>query len=148
MRKSIKFLGALGVAGLVAAGGSAFTAGNTGVAGTAHVGGYSDASVTGAAVSDIAYTYSTDRTTVNVVTFTLSADLAGATPIAEVQLGTSTSPWKTCTYTADAPEHGTNPVVADVPGTIVCTWSPGSPTVDNSHLTLVVRDGATHLTSS
>jgi len=136
MHKSIKFLGMLAVAGLIAAGGSAYTASNTGAAGMAHVGGYSSATVTGAAVSDIAYTYSADRATVNKVTFTLSADLAGGNQIAEAQLGDSTSTWQPCVYTAASET------------TIVCTWSPGSPTADNSHLTLVVRDGDTHLTSS
>ena len=146
MRKSIKLLGALGVAGLVAAGGSAFTAGNTGVAGTAHAGGYSDATVTGAAVSSIDYTYSADRTTVNVVTFTLANDLTGTTPIAEARLNSST-PWNACTYTADVPAV-IEPASPDVPATIVCTWSTGNLTTDNSHLTLAVRDGDTALTSS
>jgi len=150
MRKSIKFLGALAVAGLVTAGGSAFTAGNTGVAGTAHVGGYSNAAVTGADVSDIAYTYSTDRTTVDVVTFTLASDLTGVNPIAEAQLGTPASAWQTCAYTPDVAAHGTEPVIPDVPGTIVCEWSTGNLTTGNTNLTLVVRDGDTsgHLTSS
>jgi hypothetical protein len=59
MRKSTKLIGAVAVAGLVAAGGSAFTgSGLTNNAGSAqYVGGTVSQSVTGATLSTVAYSF-------------------------------------------------------------------------------------------
>ena len=140
-------LGTLAVAGLVAAGGSAFTDANTGVAGTAHAGGYSNATVTGANVTDIAYTYNADFSTVNKVTFTLASDLVGTSPIAQARLAPANA-WNPCVYTKDVPATTGEVPTPDVPGTIVCTWSTDNLTSANTNLALVVRDGDTHLTSN
>ena len=83
MRKSIKFLGALAVAGLVTAGGSAYTAtGVTNNAGaTRFIGGTVNQSVTGATLSTIAYTFSdATNTAVTVITLTFADATNGATP--------------------------------------------------------------------
>lgn len=139
MRKSTKLFGAVAVAGLVAAGGSAFTNSNSAIANQVHVGGYSTTTVTGADVSDIAYTYSPDRSQVDAIVFKLAVPLVAATALAEVQVGSSVSPWKPCVYDAAA-----------VPKpTITCTFvAPIVPTVSNTNVTLVVRDNAAPLTSS
>jgi hypothetical protein len=73
MRTSIKFLGALAVAGLVAAGGSAFTASNTVAAG--QVVGYGSTTITGATVSSMHYTLNDTGTNVNSVTLVLAGDM-------------------------------------------------------------------------
>ena len=61
MRNSIKFLGALAVAGLVAAGGSAFTASNTV---DPSVAGYGTSTVSGAIVSSVHHTLAADGVTI------------------------------------------------------------------------------------
>jgi hypothetical protein len=92
------------------------------------------ANVTGANVSNITCTYSADRSRVNSVTFTLARDLAvGA--VAEVQTGDSATVWNTCSITAEAA----------TPALILCTVAAAP--ADITHLTLVVGDGGTHLTS-
>jgi hypothetical protein len=84
MRTSSKIIGAVAVAGLVAAGGSAFTA--TGLARTApasqYVGGTVSQSVTGATLSDVSYHFSDApaNTSVASITLTLSGDVEGKTP--------------------------------------------------------------------
>ena len=137
MHNSTKLFGVIVVAaaGLAANGGTAFTASNTTIAADAHIGGYSTANVTGASVSDITYTYSADRSKVNSITFTLARDLP-ARAVAEVQTGDSATAWKSCSITA----------AAATPASILCTVT--AATADITHLTLVVRDGGTHLTSS
>lgn len=76
MRMSIKLLGAVAVAGLVAAGGSAFTGtGVTNNAGaTQFVGGQVSQSVAGATLSSVAYTFAGDgsNTAVHSVSLTFA----------------------------------------------------------------------------
>jgi hypothetical protein len=73
MRNSKRILGALAVAGLVAAGGSAFTAGNTGMPATDTI-GYNATTVTGATVNSLTYNYSIDKDEVASVTLVLDLD--------------------------------------------------------------------------
>lgn len=90
MRTSIKFLGALAVAGLIAAGGSAYTDSNTQPA-TQTV-GYGSTTITGATVSSMAYTLSTDGTNVNSVALVLVGDTSTHT----VSIGFNTDPITGC----------------------------------------------------
>lgn len=74
MRKNYKLVGALAVAGLVATGGSAFTAANTG--GTSKAGAVTTA-ISGYAISGVTYTpNATTPTDLDSVTFTLDATAA------------------------------------------------------------------------
>ena len=74
MRLRTRVIGAAGIAAVVAAGGSAFTASNTGVPLTRTLGDSSTA-VTGAAVSAMAFTLNTDNSKVNDVVYTLASAL-------------------------------------------------------------------------
>jgi hypothetical protein len=84
MRKFTKLVGAVAVAGLVAAGGSAFTA--TGLLNSAgasqYIGGTVTQSVTGATLESIEYGFSDSpaNTSVSSVTLGLSGDVDGKTP--------------------------------------------------------------------
>lgn len=94
MRKNIKLLGAVAVAGLVAATGSAFTA--TGLATTAgatqFVGGTVSQSVTGATLSSLVYGFTdTTKTAVNSVTLTFGDATGGKTPTISLTGGTATT---------------------------------------------------------
>jgi hypothetical protein len=102
MRRSHLLVVGLGVAA-AAVTGSAFTAANPMPAGTA-VTGYGEVSVTGATVSDISYTPSTDNTTLAAVVFTLTTEVTDETVTLTlkdggVQVGaspyscTATTPW-------------------------------------------------------
>jgi hypothetical protein len=90
-----KLLGAVAVAGVIAAGGSAFT--GTGVTSTAaasqFVGGTVQQAVTGATLNDVSYGFSdATNTAINAVTLTFAADALGKTVgIALTGNGASTS---------------------------------------------------------
>jgi hypothetical protein len=102
MRKSTKFLGALAVAGLVAAGGSAFTStGVTNNAGpTQFIGGTVSQSVTGATISTIAYNFSdATKTAVTTIVLTFADATGGKTPTL-VSTGTGPADVYTCTAIA------------------------------------------------
>ena len=72
MRKSTKFLSALAVAGMIAASGSAFTAGNTVAASDA---GSGSTAISGFTTSNIQYTANaTTPTDLDAVTFTLNKE--------------------------------------------------------------------------
>jgi len=74
MRTSTKLVGALAVAGVVAAGSSAFTASNTGVD-AANV-GYESAVISGVAVTNVAYVVDPgDASKLSQIEFTEAADL-------------------------------------------------------------------------
>jgi len=73
MRNSIKFLGSLAVAGLVAAGGSAFTASNT-MAKSDQVVGYGSTTISGATVNSMTYSLNPAGDNVNSVTLVLAGD--------------------------------------------------------------------------
>lgn len=79
MRKNIKVLGAVAVAGLVAATGSAFTAGNS-VANS--VAGFGTSTVSGATVSAVAHTLSSDGDAVTASQVTFSTAQTGRTVVA------------------------------------------------------------------
>jgi hypothetical protein len=76
MRKSTKMVGGLVIAGVVAATGSAFTASNLVPASTA---GYGESAVTGATVSNVAYTLAADPSKLASVVFTATTDVTGKT---------------------------------------------------------------------
>jgi len=97
---STRVFGAVVVAGLVAAGGTAFTASNTLPAGG--VSGYGQSVATGATVTDIAVTtLSTDASKLASVAFTSSTDVTGKTVKMTLKSGSSVvgSPY-TCTLGA------------------------------------------------
>ena len=73
MKTTMRILGALAVAGLVATGGSAFTASNT--VGGDNYAGYGSATVTGATSTGIEHTLSSDGTTISSTLITFSTDL-------------------------------------------------------------------------
>ena len=75
MRKNFKLLGAVAVAGLVAAGGSAFPAANTGV--DAAIAGYQSAAVTGVTVTNVEYVVNaTDATKLSSIVFSETQDVS------------------------------------------------------------------------
>ena len=75
MRKSSRVLGAVAVAGLVAAGSAAFTASNTFATGaTAPATGYSSTTVSGGTINSLKYNLSADGSNVDTVTLVLAGD--------------------------------------------------------------------------
>ena len=78
MRKSMKYLGGLAVAGVIAGGGAAFTASNTV---PASVAGYGVSTVTGAVVTSVKYTNATDPSELASVVFTSSTDVTNQTAV-------------------------------------------------------------------
>jgi hypothetical protein len=112
MRTSNKrILGALAVAGLVAAGSSAFTASNT-VNGDNYA-GYGSASVTGAVTEGIEHTLSADGTKVNSTLLTFTTDL---TTGHAVKAGFGTTDLEGCTVTLN---------VSPTKDTATCTYATG-----------------------
>jgi len=107
MRKSTKLFGALAVAGLVAAGGSAYTASNTwDVLAEAGVSGYGQTIATGATITSLTNNLvTTDNSKLASVEFVSTTDLTG----------------KTVSMTLRTDSAGTNTVVG-VPYT--CTFTP------------------------
>ncbi len=109
MRKSSKFLGAIAVAGLVAAGASAYTASNTV---PDSVAGYGSAEVTGATATSIEHTLGATGATIvsSKIVFdapqtgnTVSAAFgAGALENCDVDGLTATCDWATAIDTASA----------------------------------------------
>jgi hypothetical protein len=76
MRKNIKLLGAVAVAGLVAATGSAFTAGNTI---PASVAGYGTSTISGATATALSYTLNAEGTQITASALTFTGDQTGRT---------------------------------------------------------------------
>lgn len=115
MRTNTKFLGALAVAGLVAASGSAFTGTGLATSGTAasaqFVGGTVSQAVTGATLTTVAYGF-TDTTDTKVSTITLTfsttadgktvtvAPSGGGSGVGKFTCGNTLSNASSCTYTA------------------------------------------------
>lgn len=112
MRKNTKIVGAVAVAGLVAASGSAFTNSNS-VA--ASVAGYGSAAVTGATMTAVTHTLSGTGDSITASTLTFDAAQTGRTVVAgfgstalqSCVVDTTTPTKATCTYgtayvTADA----------------------------------------------
>ena len=113
MRKNFKLLGAVAVAGLVAAGGSAFTAANTGV--TPAIAGYQSAAVTGVAVTNVEYKVDpADGSKFSSIVFTETTDVSSNhTAKLTLDKGTGTPAVSDCTISATPPATG-------APGTITC----------------------------
>ena len=109
MRKHMRLLGAIAVAGLVATTGSAFTAGNT--VGGNNVAGYGTATITGATTEVIEHTLSADGTTITSTALTFTTDL-GADH--QVKSGFGTTALESCTVTVNA---------SPTKDTAVCTYS-------------------------
>jgi hypothetical protein len=76
MRKSSKLIGALAIAGIAAAGGTAFTASNTQA--TSQVVGYGSTTISGATVNSMTYNLSPTGDNVNSVTLVLAGDTTGS----------------------------------------------------------------------
>ncbi|MCW2493940.1 MAG: hypothetical protein JWN47_3304 [Frankiales bacterium] len=115
MRKSTKFLAAVAFAGLAAAGGSAFTGSGLSTSGSAaadqFVGGTVSQAVTGATLSNVAYTYSDGtKTAVTAITLTFVNTTDGRTVavtpsggsagVGTFGCGVVASNASSCTYTA------------------------------------------------
>jgi hypothetical protein len=77
MHKSNKYVGALAIAGIVAAGGTAFTASNTMAA--SQVVGYGSTSISGATVSSLTYNLNGSGDNVDSVTLVLAGDTTAST---------------------------------------------------------------------
>ena len=113
MRKNFKLLGAVAVAGLVAAGGFAFTAANTGVEDA--IAGYQSAAVTGVTVTNVEYVVDeTDASKFSSIVFTENQDVS-AYHTATLTLGNGNSYTRfTCvtttigTITCDTATAGAN----------------------------------------
>ena len=91
MQLRTRVIGAAGIAAVVAAGGSAFTASNTGVPAAKNL-GFSSTSVTGAEVSGMAFTVNaTDKTHTDAITYPLAtvADDLAPDAVAHVYVGTT-----------------------------------------------------------
>jgi hypothetical protein len=76
MRKSSKLIGALAIAGIAAAGGTAFTNSNTQA--TSQVVGYGSTTISGATVTSMAYNLNPAGDNVNTVTLVLGGDTTGS----------------------------------------------------------------------
>ncbi|HWH29631.1 MAG TPA: hypothetical protein VNU26_11825 [Mycobacteriales bacterium] len=128
MRK--RTLGVALLAGLAVSGAGAFTAGNTVPSSTA---GYGSATVTGATVTDIAYTLDatdTDSSKVTAVVFTANGDLSLKTAKMTLKNGGSdvTTATNTCAVT-----YLTN-------STITCTFTAAQEIASFDGLALTVYD--------
>lgn len=91
MRKSTKLLGAVAVAGLVAAGGAAFTATSTIDEPNVHVGAVSQ-SITGVSVSNVDYTIDPDLDKTTSLTFHVDEDLAVTDKVVATITGDTVEP--------------------------------------------------------
>lgn len=110
MGKNFKLLGAVAVAGVVAASGSAFTASNT--VGGDNYAGYGSATVTGAITEGIEHTLSADGTTVNSTLLTFTTDLTAGHA---VKAAFGSANLQSCTVTLN---------VSPAKDTATCTYSP------------------------
>jgi hypothetical protein len=87
MRKFTKLVAVAGFAGLVAVGGEAFTASNTV---PDSIAGYGQSAVTGATITNIAYTsLGTDASKLASVVFTSSTDVTGKNATMTLRLGSA-----------------------------------------------------------
>jgi hypothetical protein len=100
MRKSSKLIGAIGIAGVVAAGGAAFTNSNTQAA--SQVVGYGSTTISGATVNSMAYNLNAPGDNVNSVTLVLAGDTTGSAVSIGFNGGATTS-CGTGTFAAGTP---------------------------------------------
>jgi len=103
MRKSIKVLGAVAVAGLVAASGSAFTAANTV---PASVAGYGTSTISGATATALNYTLAADGATITAAALTFTGNQTGKT----IKAGFGTAALTACTVGTHDTTANTTPV--------------------------------------
>lgn len=113
-----KLLAALGVAGVVAAGSSAFTASNT-VSGE-NVAGYGSATISGATTEVIEHTLSADGTKIVSTSLTFTTDLGAGH---QVKSGFGTASLESCTVTVQ---------VSPTKDTAVCTYAAGGYTTSTA----------------
>ena len=134
MRKNFKLLGAVAVAGLVAAGGSAFTATNTGVGPT--IAGHQSAAVTGVSVTNVEYVVNTsDASKLSSIVFSETEDVSTGYA-ATLTLGkgvTATVFTRSDRATITAPVTATG---SEADGTITCATTANVADVDSVALTV------------
>ena len=118
MKNITKIAGAIAMAGAIAAGSSAFTAGGlTDSAPVGWIGGEVRQTVVGAALDSIRYTFApldTDSTTVTGIELVFVGDVAGGT--VEVDVDGETTPF-TCTVPAFVTPNTTSTCTGEAPTT-------------------------------
>ncbi|WP_022887207.1 hypothetical protein [Glaciibacter superstes] len=121
MRKSSKLITALGIAGLVAVAGTAFTATST-IDQANKIVGSTNQTISGVSVSSVEYTTDATTDTTTAVAFHVAEDLATtpATITASIGDGTTTQAATNCTQTAVA--ASVDPVVP-ASTDVVCTFA-------------------------
>ena len=125
MRTSSKLLVAAAAAGLVATGGSAFTASNT--VGGENVAGYGTAAVTGAITEVIEHTLSADGKTITSTSLTFTTDLNEQHA---VKAGFGATDLESCTVTL---------ATAPAKDTAVCTYATGYTTANATTFNVAVN---------
>lgn len=127
MRTRSKLIGALAVAGVVAASGTAFTAANTGFTANEFV-GYGSTTVTGVTVSNVAYNVNgTDASLLDTIVFTVAQDVTGAGYESLLTINGATGTRTTCTATFTTV------------GTITCPTTAAIATVTSVGLTVTAK---------
>ena len=125
MRNLHKLLGAVAVAGIVAAGGSAFTAANT-VPNT--VAGYGTSTITGATATSLKYTLNADGTQITAAAMNFDGDLTGKT----VKAGFGTAALTTCSVGAVGADNPDTTATDDAYTPVTCSGYTQSTTTSAS----------------
>ena len=127
MRMSRVLLAGVAVAGAIATT-SAFTASNTFTGVDNNIAGFGEVTVSGATITNIAYTPDTDASKLASVTFTASNDIVGSTTaIMVLKLSTATATGQDNSCSVDATAN-----------TITCTLTTPMPFVNFDKLALTV----------
>ena len=119
MRKSTRFIGALAVAGIIAAAGSAFTATSNIDHGSQHVGAVSQ-SISGVNVTNVSYTVDSATDTTTGVSFHVAETLDAWDTVTATISGEGAPATATCTPTDGTPD-GTDLACAFAPGVVAVT---------------------------
>lgn len=114
MRNHQKLLGALAVAGVVAASGSAFTAATTV---PATVAGYGTSTITGATATSLKYTQSADGTQITGAALKFTENLTGMT----VKAGFGTTASTSCTVGTRVADDPDTTAVGDAMSPVTCS---------------------------
>lgn len=114
MRTHTKFIGALAVAGIVAASGSAFTASNTI---PASVAGYGTSTISGATATSLKYTLNGDGSQITGAAMNFAGDLTGKT----VKAGFGTDTLTTCTLGVVGLDNPDTTALADAYTPVTCS---------------------------
>lgn len=114
MRNNKKTLAALAVVGVVAAGGSAFTASNT-VPDT--VAGYGSSTISGATATSLKYTLNGDGTQITAAAMNFDGDLTGST----VKAGFGTAALTTCTVGTPGVDNPDTTALLDAYTPVTCS---------------------------